>query len=68
MRVIHHWGTKTQTITGAITGGDGIGDDKYLKVTDFTSTGLLQSILIELKKLNLRQEAAFGETVNDGDV
>ena len=37
-------------------------------VADMSSRQLLEGILIELKKLNLRQEAAFGEPVNDEDV
>jgi hypothetical protein len=43
------------------------GQDK-LNVTDFTTKELLGQILIELRKLNLRQEAVFEETVSDGDV
>jgi hypothetical protein len=39
-----------------------------LNVADFSTNELLGQILIELKKLNLRQEAAFEETIHDGDV
>jgi hypothetical protein len=37
-------------------------------IADMTSRQLLESILLELKKLNLRQEAVFNETVTDEDV
>ncbi len=39
-----------------------------LLVADMTSRNLLEGIYLELKKLNLRQESAFEEQVNDGDV
>ncbi len=35
---------------------------------DMTSRQLLEGILIELKKINLRQEEVFEEQVKDGDV
>lgn len=38
------------------------------QVADMTSRQLLEEILIELKKLNLRQEEAFEEIVRDEDV
>ena len=37
-------------------------------IADMNSRQLLEGILIELKKLNLRQEAVFGEPVNDEDI
>ena len=37
-------------------------------IADMTSRQLLEGILIELKKLNLRQEAVFGEPINDEDI
>ena len=37
-------------------------------IADMTSRQLLEGILIELKKLNLRQEAVFEETVTDEDI
>lgn len=43
------------------------GDDVLL-TGDMSTRDILGQILIELKKLNLRQEIAFGEQVNDGDV
>ena len=39
-----------------------------LLIADMTSRELLEAILIELKKMNLRQEAVWGEPVNDGDL
>ncbi len=35
---------------------------------DSGANELLYNILVELRKINLRQEEAFEETVNDGDV
>ena len=37
-------------------------------VADMTTRQLLEGILIELKKINLRQEEVFEETVKDEDV
>ena len=49
---------------GTVTAG---GQDQLL-VADLTSRQLLEGILIELKKINLRQEEAFEETIIDGDI
>ena len=49
---------------GAVT----VGGQDQLLVADLTSRQLLEGILIELKKLNLRQEEAFEETISDGDI
>lgn len=43
------------------------GQDTLL-IADMTSRELLEEILMELKKMNLRQEAVFGEQVNNGDI
>ncbi len=43
------------------------GQDTLL-IADMTARELLEGIYIELKKLNLRQEEAFEEIVNDGDI
>lgn len=51
-----------------VEGGTVVGGRETLLITDMTSRELLEGIYIELKKLNLRQEAVFGEQVNDGDV
>ena len=37
-------------------------------VADMSSRQLLEGILIELKKLNLRQDEVFEEIVNDEDI
>jgi hypothetical protein len=37
-------------------------------IADMTSRQLLEGILLELRKLNLRQEEAFEETISDGDI
>jgi hypothetical protein len=37
-------------------------------VADMTSRQLLEGILIELRKINLRQEEVFEETVTDEDI
>ncbi len=45
-----------------------VGGQDTLLIADMTSRELLEGILIELKKINLRQQEAFEETVNDGDI
>ncbi len=44
------------------------GTDAVLLIADMSVRDLLEGIYIELKILNLRQEEAFEETVNDGDI
>ena len=45
-----------------------VGGRKTLLIADMTSRDLLEGILIELNKLNLRQEEAFEEIVNEEDI
>lgn len=45
-----------------------VGGQDTLLIADMTSRELLEGILIELKKLNLRQEEAFEEEIHDGDL
>ena len=53
-------------------GGDGAVVDESGNATtlvaDMTTRQLLEGILIELKKINLRQQEVFEETVKDEDV
>ena len=49
-------------------GGTQVGGNSTLLTADMTSQQLLEGILIELKKINLRQQEAFEETVKDEDV
>jgi hypothetical protein len=51
-------------VEGSVT----VGGDSTLLIADMSSRELLEGILIELKKLNLRQQEAFEEQVNDGDI
>ena len=55
-----------------ISGGDGSivqeGANSSMLVSDMSSRQLLEGILIELKKLNLRQDEVFEEIVNDEDI
>ena len=51
-----------------VEGSTTVGGQDTLLTADMSSRELLEGIFIELKKLNLRQEAVFGEQVNDGDV
>jgi hypothetical protein len=44
------------------------GSRTVTQVADMTSRELLEGILIELRKLNLRQEEAFEEIVTDEDL
>jgi hypothetical protein len=67
--------TYRQPLTGTSTsnptyteGGTQVGGQNILLVADMTTQQLLEGILIELKKLNLRQQEAFEETVKDEDV
>ena len=53
---------------GYIRGNTEIGGTSTLLIADMSTRELLEGILIELKKMNLRQEAVTGETVSDGDV
>ena len=55
-----------------ISGGDGSvvseGGNTALVTADMTTRQLLEGILTELRKLNLRQEEVFEEIVNDEDI
>lgn len=44
------------------------GGNKTTFTADIVSRVLLQEILAELKKINLRQDIVFDETISDGDV
>lgn len=64
-------GTTTSNPTYVSGGSGGVvtaGGIATTQVADMTSRQLLESILLELRKLNLRQEEAFEETISDGDV
>ena len=52
----------------AVEGTTTSGGQSVLLIADMTSRQLLEGILIELKKLNLRQEEVFEETVTDEDI
>lgn len=56
--------TNPQTVEGTTT----VNGEPTLLIADLTTRQLLEGIYIELKKLNLRQELAFEETVTDEDV
>ncbi len=60
-------GTSSEN-AGIVVGGTSVGGQETLLTADMTSRDLLEGILIELKKLNLRQESVFEEQVNDGDI
>ncbi len=51
-----------------VEGSTVVGGQDTLLIADMSSRDLLEGIYIELRKLNLRQEEAFEETVNDGDL
>ena len=64
-------GTSESNPTYIASGGDSQsseGGATQMLVSDQTSRQLLESILIELKKLNLRQQEVFEETIKDEDV
>ena len=58
----------TSDTSGYVKGGTTVKGQEALLVADMSTRSLLGGILLELKKLNLRQEAAFEEQVNDGDI
>ncbi len=60
-------GNTTDT-AGFVKGGTANGNNEVLLTADMNSRDLLEGILIELRKLNLRQEEAFAERVNDEDI
>jgi predicted AAA+ superfamily ATPase len=60
-------GTSTDN-PNIVEGNVSTGSDSVLLTADMTTRQLLSEILIELKKINLRQEEVFEEIVNDGDV
>jgi len=51
-----------------VVGSTTVGGESTLLIADMSSRELLGAILTELKKLNLRQQEAFEETVKDDDV
>jgi hypothetical protein len=65
MEIVHNWNDE---VAANLEAEIQVGGQDKLNVADFTTNELLGQILIELRKLNLRQESAFEETVNDGDV
>ena len=65
----------TDTVSGSssgtssyVVGSTTDGGNNVLLTADMSTRQLLEGIYIELKKLNLRQESAFEETVSDGDI
>ncbi len=60
-------GTSSEN-AGIVVGSTVVGGQDTLLIADMTSRDLLEGIFIELKKLNLRQEEAFGEPINDEDI
>jgi len=58
----------TSATSGYVKGGTTQGGNETLLVADMSSRALLEGIYMELKKLNLRQEEAFEETVKNEDV
>ncbi len=51
-----------------VEGSTTVSGQSTLLIADMTSRELLEGILIELKKMNLRDEAVTGETISDGDI
>jgi hypothetical protein len=65
MEIVHNW---NDDIDANLEAEIEVGGQSKLNVTDFSTNELLGQILIELKKLNLRQEAVFEEIIHDGDI
>jgi hypothetical protein len=51
-----------------VEGGTSVGGQASVLTADVTTHQLMEQILIELRKLNLRQESAFEETVKEEDL
>ena len=51
-----------------VEGSTTVSGESTLLTADMSSRELLEGIYVELKKLNLRQEEAFEETVNYEDI
>ncbi len=60
-------GTSSEN-AGIVVGSIQVGGQDTLLIADMSTRDLLEGIFIELKKLNLRQEEAFGEPINDEDI
>jgi hypothetical protein len=58
----------TEDNAGIVVGGTTQGGQNTLLTADMTTRQLLEGIFLELKKLNLRQEIAFEETVKEEDL
>ncbi|KKK48374.1 hypothetical protein LCGC14_3145760 [marine sediment metagenome] len=58
----------TSSNPSIVEGSVQVGGQSTLLIADMTSRDLLEGIYMELKKLNLRQQEAFEETVNDEDI
>ncbi len=58
----------TSDTAGFVKGGTQQGNDDTLLTADMTTRDLLEGILTELKKMNLRQDDAFEVEINDEDV
>ena len=54
--------------TTFVKGSTSVGGQETLLIADMTVHQLMEQILIELKILNLRQQEAFEETVNEEDI
>jgi len=67
----HHWQQDPnipQVVTG-VSGGDGTAAGGGSLITkDLTVAETLTAILVELRKLNMRQEVVFEEIITDGDI
>jgi pyocin large subunit-like protein len=60
-------GTSSSNAT-IVVGSETVGGEETLLIAEMTTRELLEGILITLKKIDLRQQEVFEETVNDGDV
>ncbi len=58
----------TTTSAAFVEGSTTVGGQDTLLIADMTVHQLMEQILIELKILNLRQQEAFEETVNEEDI
>ena len=58
----------SSSTAGFVKGSTTVSGEETLLIADMSARELLEGILIELKKMNLRDEAVTGEVITNGDI
>ena len=66
-QIEHNW-QRDPAIAQTVDGASESGGTSFLRTKSPSAEDLLSEILIELKKLNLRQEEVFEQSIDDGDI